>query len=546
MAPRYKQPCPDCGSSDALTDYGPRTKCYSCGLLKFKDSLISNDVVFEKPTKNASPDPHANRVITELPEEFHMLKDRGISMEAARKYGIRYSETGKWVHAYPFYKKGKHVATQYRAQGKKDFWFEGSPTGAQLFGQQAFPAGCAKYVTIVEGACDAAAAYEMLGHPVVAVFSAESARKEVVANYEYLNSFEKVIVCLDRDEAKVDPSTGATRYPGQDAALEIAKVLPLGKVRILTLTEEKDPNDYLRAGLTKRFSKEWWDAPIYTPAGLKKGSELLEDVLNRPKNNSLPYPFYLLNSMTYGIRKSEFVVLNAPTGVGKTTILGEMIYNILQEDKEAKVGLMKFEETNRDSAVNLMSIHASKPLHLPDVWENQTPEDITTWFQEIMTDRVILYDHFGSNSIHEVINKIKHMAAMGCTHIFIDHLSIIVSNQDGDERKELDEISTRIKTLCMELNLAVIAVIHQNRQGQIRGTAGVEQLANMVFKLERAKESPDDWRRNITKITIQKNRFCGITGPSSYLYYNPGTGRLTELTKEEMTKYDNMETVEVW
>jgi len=102
--------------------------------------------------------------------------------------------------------------------------------------------------------------------------------------------------------------------------------------------------------------------------------------------------------------------------------------------------------------------------------------------------------------------------------------------------------------LCMELNIAVIAVIHQNRAGQIRGTAGVEQLANIVMKLHRERLSEDPWRRNVTKIVVEKNRFCGRSGPADFLHYNEFTGRLNPLSEEQIKIYNsggNAE-VEVW
>jgi replicative DNA helicase len=91
-------------------------------------------------------------------------------------------------------------------------------------------------------------------------------------------------------------------------------------------------------------------------------------------------------------------------------------------------------------------------------------------------------------------------------------------------------------------------VIHQNRQGQIRGTAGVEQLANIVLKLIRERLSEDPWRRNVTKIIVEKNRFCGKTGPACYLHYNEFTGRLNELTDEQIKAYNQgmSADVEVW
>ena len=75
----------------------------------------------------------------------------------------------------------------------------------------------------------------------------------------------------------------------------------------------------------------------------------------------------------------------------------------------------------------------------------------------------------------------------------------------------------------------------------IRGTAGVEQLANIVIKLHRDKLDLDPWRRNVTKVVVQENRFCGRTGPACYLWYNEMTGRLMELDEEEILKFENGE-----
>jgi twinkle protein len=156
----------------------------------------------------------------------------------------------------------------------------------------------------------------------------------------------------------------------------------------------------------------------------------------------------------------------------------------------------------------------------------------------INNERVVIWDHFGSNSVDALVNKVRHMAALGCKYIVLDHLSIVVSDQAGDERKQLDEIATKLKTVCMELNIALIAVIHQNRQGQIRGTAGVEQLANIQIKLYRDKLDPDQWRRNITKVVVENNRFCGRTGPACYLQFNEFNNRLTELTEDEVRRFE--------
>ena len=526
--------CDNCGSSDANSLYTDgHTHCFSCGTTTF-------------------PDKKESTIVTEAKRDFRELTDRRISRASAEKYGI-WRDPEKSQTYFPYYHTDgrTHLSNKVR-YGDKEFAVEGDLKHSGLFGQQLFPAGSAKFITLVEGEYDAAAAYELMGSrwPVVSVRNgADGATKDVADNFEYLNSFGTIVICFDKDEAKVNAKTGEIRYPGQEAATAVAGMFPIGKVKILTLAEAKDPNDYLRGGLHTQFNREWWAAPGYTPSGLKLGREMWEEI-SEPKNyETVPYPWRGLNDQTYGIRLSELVVVTAETGVGKTSVLKEIEHFILKNVERHGIGLLHLEEPNADTALGLMSIEAGRPLHLPDIREATSKEELRTYFDAVVnTDRIVIWDHFGSNSIQEVLNKVRHMHNLGCKYIVLDHLSIVVSDQNGDERKQLDEISTKLKTMCMELNIAVIAVVHQNRQGQIRGTAGVEQLANIVLKLSRERLSEDPWRRNVTKVVVEKNRFCGRTGPGCYLHYNEFTGRLNELTEEQIRAYNagGSADIEVW
>ncbi len=512
--------CEACGSSDANALYsdGHQT-CFSC------DNFIP-------PDKKETP------ILTELKKNYVSLEDRKISKASAEKYGIW--REGHTTY-FPYFNDNKHLANKVRYPDK-EFSVEGDIKHSGLFGSQLFPPGSAKFITLVEGEYDAPAAFELMGSrwPVVSVRNgADGASRDVADNFEYLNSFPNIVICFDKDEAKVNERTGQIRYPGQEAAIAVAGMFPIGKVKILTLAEAKDPNDYLKLGLREQFNREWWQAPGFTPSGLKLGREMWDEI-SEPKNyETVPYPWDGLNAQTYGIRLSELVVITAETGVGKTSVLKEIEFNIRKTNPNAGIGLLHLEEPNSDTALGLMSIEANLPLHLPDVKELVPKEQLRGYFDSVInTDKLVLYDHFGSNSIQEILNKVRHMHNLGCKYIILDHLSIVVSDQNGDERKQLDEISTKLKTLCMELNIAVICVIHQNRQGQIRGTAGVEQLANIVFKLYRERLSEDPWRRNVTKIVVEKNRFCGRTGPGCYLHYNDHTGRLEALSDEQIKVYN--------
>lgn len=528
--------CPSCPSSDAFkVQANGWGKCFSCGI-NYPPAKTQAYLQGERPNLQTVQTHSRPANLTPVTEVFRAWPERGLNRDTIAKYKVWVGgENDNFAAKCPrFDSNGKHVANKVRVQkGEKDrkegppFIFEGDKNEAlPLFGQQLFAPG-GRFITVTEGYEDAMAVHQMFGgkYPAVSVDGAATAASDCKKAFEYLNSFDNIVLCFDNDE------------PGRKAAKEVCNLgFPLGKVKILTLRDHKDANEYLKARKSAEFTKEWWQAPDYKPDGLKLGSEMWDEIIERKEHFTTQYPFAGLNRMTYGMRLSELVVVTADTGVGKTSFLKHIEHKLLTDpevkEKGYGVGFLHFEEPNGDTALGLLSIHNSTPYHLPDV--ERDPKHLREAYDEVLNnDRAVIWDHFGSNSVDAVINKIRHMSALGCKYIVVDHLSIIVSDQSGDERKQLDEISTKIKTLCMELDLAVLAVIHTNRQGQIRGTAGVEQLANIVLRLERDKTEPNEWRRNVTKITVEKNRFCGYTGPASYLWYNSETARLTELEPDE-------------
>jgi twinkle protein len=520
-------PCPDtenCGSSDAFSiQENGWGHCFSCG----NNFPPGSETQVSKSKKT-------KRGLTPVTDVFRPFTERGFTEETVKRYKIHVAKEGDdFVAKYPLFDtENNHVANKVRL-AEKGFTQEGQPQKAGLFGRHAFEPGSAKAITVVEGQDDAPAAYQIMGskYPVVSVHSASSAIHDIQTDFEYLNSFETIVFAFDNDDA------------GRKAAKAAAGCgFPLGKVKLLTLRRHKDANDYLKAKESEQFSKEWWQAPTWKPDGLKLGSDMWSEIIDRKEHFTVLYPFEGVNKLTFGLRLSEMTIITADTGVGKTALIKAIEHKLLTDEevkeKNYGVGFLHLEEPNGDTALGLLSVHNGVPYHIPGVERPQS--ELRKAYDELLNNnRVVIWDHFGSNSVDAVVAKIRHMAALGCKYIVIDHLSIIVSDQAGDERKQLDEIATKVKTLAMEQDLCIIAVIHTNRQGQIRGTAGVEQLANIVIRLERDKTEDNEWRRNITKVTVEKNRFTGYTGPASYLWYNKETGRLLELDPEDVDVYVN-------
>jgi hypothetical protein len=55
------------------------------------------------------------------------------------------------------------------------------------------------------------------------------------------------------------------------------------------------------------------------PDGLKIGSEMWDEIINRPKHFQVDYPFLASTGLRMDLRLSEMVVVTAETGIGKTS-----------------------------------------------------------------------------------------------------------------------------------------------------------------------------------------------------------------------------------
>jgi twinkle protein len=520
-------PCEACGSSDggALYDDG-HTHCFVCGHTEQADGYTK--VKKMEQDQVSAPVVHG---------EHKAIPERGINLVTSIKYGVK-MDNGK--HYYPYYNdNGELVAYKERDVATKEFRFVGKSKGATLFGQNLFHSGN-KYVTIVEGELDALAAYQLTGSQwsVVSVRNgAKAALKDCKEQYEWLNSFENVVICFDGDA------------PGREAAKEVAELFGQKAKIFQHLDGHKDACDYLKAGDTKEFINSWWRAKPYVPDGIVNAADLWEDVVTPEKPAEAFYPFKGLNKLLYGLRPAELITVTAGSGLGKSQFLREILVHILKTT-EWKVGGMFLEESVRKTARSIMSIHANKMLHLPDT--PVTDEELREAFNgTIGSGRVYLFDHFGSSDVDNIANRIRYMAkALDCKVVFLDHLSIIVSGQDlgGDERKAIDNMMTKLRTLVQELEITLICVSHLRRpQGnaghedggsvslsQLRGSGAIAQLSDAVITLERNSMAENEEERHTTKVSVAKNRYNGFSGPACLLKFDKHTGRMVEIEEEAL------------
>ena len=534
---KFHLPCPLCSSSDAVSVNADNSAyCFSC-----QEYIREYDMELQ-PTTNSNNEYEVKDYMKE--SNYAEIIDRNISEQTCKKFGVTVKMDNMGTitnHYYPYHDtQGAKIATKTRYTKLKEFSIQGNTKNSGLFGEHLFSKN--KYCIITEGELDCLSAYQMMlkGNyhtPVVSIKNGiSSAVKDIKTSLEWLeNNFDNVIINFDNDEQ------------GRVGAMKVAELFSPGKCKVMHLPEGfKDASDCLTKNKIQIYNKTFWDAKVFAPDGIINANTLLDAVLKPITKSFVQYPFEGLNKITYGLRPSELVTFTAGSGLGKTQVMREVVHHIIKSTED-NIGLLMLEETPVITSKGLMSVEANQRLHLPDV--HVSKEEMKTYFDATVgTGRVFMFDHFGSNSIDNIVSRVRFLAkGLDCKYIVIDHISIIVSDQQhGDERRALDEIMTRLRTLVQETGVSMIVVSHLRRPdgkgheegaatslSQLRGSASIGQLSDMVIGLERDAQNDDPDIRNTTRIRVLKNRFSGITGPCCDLRYDIDTGRLTEVKSDD-------------
>ena len=536
---KYHLPCPLCSSSDAVSvNKDGSAYCFSCQEYIKEYNMETTEI----QSTNSTNEYEVSNYLKQ--SNYAEIIDRNIKEQTCRRYGVtvKMDSVGNITnHYYPYHdKQGAKIATKTRYTKLKEFSLQGNTKLSGLFGEHLFNKN--KYIIITEGELDCLSAYQMFKTdkyetPVVSIKNGiTSAVKDIKGSLDWLEQFDNVIINFDNDDQ------------GREGALKVAELFSPGKCKILHLPNGyKDASDCLSKNKIQVYTKAFWDAKLYAPDGIINANILFDEITKPTLKSFVQYPFEGINKLTYGIRPSELITFTAGSGLGKTQVMREIVHHMIKSTTD-NIGLLMLEETPVITSKGLMSIEANQRLHLPDV--HVSKEEMKTYFDATVgTGRVFMFDHFGSNSIDNIVSRVRYLAkGLDCKYVIIDHVSIIVSDQShGDERRALDEIMTRLRTLVQETGVSMIVVSHLRRPdgkgheegaatslSQLRGSASIGQLSDMVIGLERDAQNDDPEIRNTTRVRVLKNRFAGLTGPCCNLQYDVDTGRLKEVNLDEI------------
>jgi twinkle protein len=125
---------------------------------------------------------------------------------------------------------------------------------------------------------------------------------------------------------------------------------------------------------------------------------------------------------------------------------------------------------------------------------------------------------------------------------------LVSASNEGDERRTIDMIMTRLRSLVEETGAGIILVSHLRRVegnkghengisvslSHLRGSNSIAQLSDCVIALERDQQSTNDIESRTTRLRILKSRYTGDVGLATSLLYDVETGRLSEYFDKEL------------
>ena len=555
----------DCNSSDALAVYQHESEdetwydsyCYSCNQYFSKEEThnssvavslgIKDGVVVEKKSFNVRPKPQpmTKEEVKDFIKKtgYKSNNYRGIRDDVSQFFGhlTKLDNNGNVIARYYPETQGTNVTGYKTRNHPKNFSYGKIGLTGQscdLSGQIKFK-GHSKYVLIVGGCEDKAAAYQMLidnqkdrgqsdFEPIAVVSPTTgepSAYKQVAAQYDWLDTFEYIVIGMDNDEA------------GKAATAKIVSVLPEDKVKI-AVWSGKDPNQMLNDGKAKQFVRDFYNAKPFVQDGIKSSANMMQAVLDELSTPRLTLPSYMRamqDNMGGGILDCTITNVIADTSVGKSSHVNNMVYHWIF-NSPSPITILSLEATEGQWGTDMLSLHLKINLRWMDEEERKRfltqPEIIEKcnelFFKENGEPRFYIVDE-RDGKIDKVEKQLEKAFKQYESRIFIiDVLTDILRGMDSEHQ----ESHMKWQKMFIKKGARLINVLHTRKPPKSKdgksvpiseydayGSGTFVQSAAINILLERDKEAEDPVEKNTTHVRMPKCR-GGITGDCGEWYFD--------------------------
>ena len=206
--------------------------------------------------------------------------------------------------------------------------------------------------------------------------------------------------------------------------------------------------------------------------------------------------FPSLDKVIYGLNKSDFILIAARPGMGKTSFAMNIAVNAARISPGTSVAVFNL-EMNREQIVSRMLASEGR---IPSEQIKTGQIEASKWrglaeAAEMLHEIELYVDDNSSISIGEMKAKLRRVKNLGL--VVIDYLQLMsTGRRDGNRVSEVSEITRNLKIMAKELNVPVIALSQLSRSPEarldkrpqlsdLRDSGSIEQDADIVMFLYR-------------------------------------------------------------
>ncbi|MFO7170057.1 MAG: replicative DNA helicase [Chloroflexota bacterium] len=255
----------------------------------------------------------------------------------------------------------------------------------------------------------------------------------------------------------------------------------------------------------------------------------------------IPTGYRDLDQITGGLQRSDLIILAARPGVGKTSLVMSLAYNVALEH-QGTVGVFSLEMSRDQLVQRLLAMDTGIDTHrlrLGQLREDEM-ERVIASMSKLASAPIYIEDTAGL-SIMDVRSKARRLQAQaGVDLLIIDYLQLMAGRRTDNRVQEVSEISRGLKALARELNVPVVALSQLSRAvegrtshvpmlSDLRESGSIEQDADIVMFIYREElYDPNTDKKGIAEIHIAKHR----NGPVGIvpMRFDPSTTRFYDLT----------------
>lgn len=407
--------------------------------------------------------------------EIDYLKGRGLiqsTIDAFRVTG------GNGKVFFPFFHGGELVACKSRTIQGKEIRATSEGQKPVLFGWQAEKG--LRELTICEGEIDAMSLWQM-GINAVSVPYGCNNLEWIENEWEYLDAYETIYVCMDTDQ------------PGKDAAKKIIARLGSHRCRYVSLPA-KDANECLTLGLIPQVKIAFSRAVTIDPAELRRPTEYADDVMyelypeTRPEGrNAFPLPCKK-NRDDIEFREGELVIANGINGHGKSQWVNQACIEAMRHGRKCVIASMEMKPSKTLARMVRQLTGIERPT-----------KEYTGQALNWLLDKCYMFDCLGTAKFDHMLSVFEYAARRYGVKVFVVD-SLMKCGVGPDDYNGQIKVLDRLCDFKNEFDATVILVTH-SRKGEsehqppgkfdVKGSGGITDLADVVLTVWRNKRKEE-------------------------------------------------------